>query len=572
MNIPFEKSFASHEKSKFWSDKNEVKPFQISKGSDKKYYFNCDKCNHEFLQSPNSITTNNIWCAYCNSYKLCDNAECKICFDKSFASHEKSAFWSDKNELLARQVCKSSGKKYWFKCVECNHDFISILSNITKGQWCNFCSNNNLCENIDCKMCFDKSFASHEKSTFWSDKNELKPRQVIKKTTKKYWFDCDKCNHTFITSPQIVNMDCWCNFCSNDNLCENINCKTCFDKSFASHEKSIFWSDKNQLKPRQVFKYSQKKYWFNCDKCKHSFSSILSNISKTDGPRWCPYCSVPCKLLCDEISCVHCFNNSFASNEKSKYWSDKNIENPRQVFKCSNQKYWFNCDKCTHTFDMSIAGISNSGNWCRYCANQDFCLENCDECYNKSMASHEKSKYWSKKNKFSPREITKGSRQKIIFNCYNCNLDFETRPYSIVFLKSWCPHCINKTELKLHKQLLSIYQNVISQFKQEWCKKSVLLPFDFCIPEYKIIIELDGPQHFIQIMNWDSPDKQQENDKFKEECANNNGYSVIRLLQEDVMNDTYDWVKELCDAIEEVKSSEGITNVYLCKNGEYEQF
>lgn len=73
-------------------------------------------------------------------------------------------------------------------------------------------------------------------------------------------------------------------------------------------------------------------------------------------------------------------------------------------------------------------------------------------------------------------------------------------------------------------------------------------------------------------MNWDSPDKQQENDKYKEECANQNGYSVIRLLQEDVFYDTYDWVKELCDAIEEVKSNEGITNVYLCKNDEYEQF
>ena len=35
MNISFEKSFASHEKAKYWSDKNEVKPFQISKGTDK---------------------------------------------------------------------------------------------------------------------------------------------------------------------------------------------------------------------------------------------------------------------------------------------------------------------------------------------------------------------------------------------------------------------------------------------------------------------------------------------------------------------------------------------------------
>ena len=33
--IPFDKSFASHEKSKYWSDKNELKPYQVSKASKK---------------------------------------------------------------------------------------------------------------------------------------------------------------------------------------------------------------------------------------------------------------------------------------------------------------------------------------------------------------------------------------------------------------------------------------------------------------------------------------------------------------------------------------------------------
>ena len=56
MNIPFEKSFASHEKAKYWSDKNEVKPFQISKGTDEKYWFNCNVCSHEFLIQLNIVS------------------------------------------------------------------------------------------------------------------------------------------------------------------------------------------------------------------------------------------------------------------------------------------------------------------------------------------------------------------------------------------------------------------------------------------------------------------------------------------------------------------------------------
>jgi hypothetical protein len=108
-DILFENSFASHEKAKYWSDKNELKPNEITKGSSKKFWFNCNECGHEFLQSPNNISTNS-WCAYCNSYKLCDNTECKICFEKSFASHEKAKYWNTKNELPARQGCKFSGK------------------------------------------------------------------------------------------------------------------------------------------------------------------------------------------------------------------------------------------------------------------------------------------------------------------------------------------------------------------------------------------------------------------------------------------------------------------------------
>ena len=47
-----------------------------------------------------------------------------------------------------------------------------------------------LCDKVDCQTCFDKSFASHEKSKFWSSKNgDVKPRQVFKGSSNKYWFD-----------------------------------------------------------------------------------------------------------------------------------------------------------------------------------------------------------------------------------------------------------------------------------------------------------------------------------------------------------------------------------------------
>jgi very-short-patch-repair endonuclease len=201
--------------------------------------------------------------------------------------------------------------------------------------------------------------------------------------------------------------------------------------------------------------------------------------------------------------------------------------------------------------------------------------EKCTDCYNKSFASHIilKSWIWGNKNTDNPRYIFKYSNNKYWFECNLCKNDFERAPHTLGNrYNNVCPFCRYKTEYKLYDKLKPIYQSIIRDFKQDWCKKINNLPFDFCITENKIIIELDGPQHFIQIPCWKPLDLVQENDKYKEECANNNGYSIIRLLQTDVLNDTYDWLKELCEEIEELKNGDEIANVYLCKNNEYQHF
>ena len=527
------------------------------------------------------MALNNIsagkWCPFCGRNKLCDIETCKSCFDKSFASHEKSKNWSSKNNKNPRFVTKKSdSENFWFDCNKCTHNFDSTLYNIYKGNWCPYCSvpTKRLCENDLCKMCFNQSFASHEKAKYWSNKNgNINPRNVFLGSNQKYWFDCDNCFHCFEITITGINRGNWCSYCCNppQKLCADSNCNRCFNNSFASHEKAKYWSGKNEDNtPRQVFKSSHAKYWFDCNVCGHLFNSTLSHISgKKD--TWCQYCAN--QQLCTDLNCNDCFNKSFASHEKAKYWSGKNEDNtPRQVFKSSNAKYWFDCNVCGHLFNSTLSHISGKKDtWCPYCSNPPkiMCSDlNCNHCFNKSFASHEKAIYWSNENKdTNPRLVFKSTRNKYLFKCNNAHL-FEVSLYNIVAGK-WCPFCVNKTEAKLYEQLLPLYPTLVTQFKQDWCKKTKHLPFDFCIPEHKIIIELDGPQHFRQISNWSSPEEQFENDKYKEKYANDNGYSIIRLTQEDVFYDTYDWVKDLCDTIEELKLCNETANVYLCKNDEY---
>jgi hypothetical protein len=100
-----------------WSKDNILKPIQIFLYTNVSYQFNCP-CGHKIDKIINNITSKKSWCDYCSPYtsELCDNDECKQCFEKSFASHEQSKYWSKDNILQPRKVVKSSAEKYKFKC------------------------------------------------------------------------------------------------------------------------------------------------------------------------------------------------------------------------------------------------------------------------------------------------------------------------------------------------------------------------------------------------------------------------------------------------------------------------
>jgi hypothetical protein len=202
---------------------------------------------------------------------LCENSYCNHCFEKSFASVETSFVWSRKNVLGSRNVFKTSTLDQLFVCGKCWHNFSASPKEITNGKTCDFCDDEKLfCDNDECKSCYEKSFASSYdgKTMFiWDCKNgEL--NKILGNSTDKYKFKCKKCAHKFDISPVEILSGSKCPYCSDQKLCDN-DCILCYNKSFASVFGKIdllkwySWSiDKNELKPRQIFKTSKEKFWF----------------------------------------------------------------------------------------------------------------------------------------------------------------------------------------------------------------------------------------------------------------------------------------------------------------------
>ena len=284
-DICLKKSFASHGKAKYWSNKNKQKPIEVALNSGKKYIFDCPDCSHEFDASCDSLNGKGRWCPYCANQKRCE--KCDICLKKSFVSHEKAKFWSNRNKQKPIEVALNSNTKFIFDCPDCLHEFKASCNNINgKRNWCPYCSpaNKKKCGNILCEFCKKKSFASHPRAKCWSKKNKKKPYEVGLNSNTKFIFDCPDCLHEFEKSCCKINgPGRWCPYCANQKRCEK--CDICLKKSFASHPRAKCWSNKNEQKPIEVALNSGKKYIFDCPDCNQEYISTCNHIS--GGRTWC---------------------------------------------------------------------------------------------------------------------------------------------------------------------------------------------------------------------------------------------------------------------------------------------
>src|SRR5205814_6855692 len=131
----------------------------------------------------------------------------------------KSKYWSPKNgSIVPRDILKSSRHiKYIFDCGICGHEFSSTILSIITSKLCAYCVNRKFCDD-DCELCFLKSFASHEKSKYWSKENgDIKAKNVFIRSSTKYKFNCDCGNFYVISSDRIVERY-WLGYCYTTSL------------------------------------------------------------------------------------------------------------------------------------------------------------------------------------------------------------------------------------------------------------------------------------------------------------------------------------------------------------------
>jgi hypothetical protein len=470
-----------------------------------------------------------------------------------------------------------SNKKVWWLCPDtfdcgCSHEFPAIIRNrvnaTTKG--CPHCAPN------PTALCVHRSivFTHLDIVKGWhpTKNGDLLPSMVRKSSDKEVWWLCPNkcpygCLHEFKRSVDAHIRQCsgGCPFCNVGTT------SICFHDSITFTHPDIAkeWHPtlNGNLKPTDVTSGNCKGAWWICTKnlLHMDYYQVISDRKNHEG---CPNCREYSLFLQKEN--FTSLGAKFPEIAKLLHPTKNGPVDSMDIPWSSPQKLWWLCPEkcpygCIHEYEQRVSNKTVQKHGCSWCAtNQTM------KCYHQSLEFKfpEIAKLWDhvKNSPLKPSEVSSGTNLQVWWMCKNGHSHIQVISDKVRGIG--CSKCRLKTQEMVLKFLESKFSNVAHEKDFEWCpslsdSSRARIKFDIVIE--KIIIEVDGPQHFMQVMNWKSPEKQRESDVRKMRLAIDNGFIVIRILQVDVYYNKYDWKTELLDAI-----SAG-QNAFLCKNSEYDE-
>lgn len=429
---------------------------------------------------------------------------------------------------------------------------------------------------VKCKYCcnyYENSFAYYIQqelkeplNKYWDwEKNTVNPYLITKgknRSDEKVWIKCTKTNYhesTLMTPAHFVRGD-RCPYCSTKH--GNVHPKDSFaqwaidnvDKDFLTK----YWSNKNILNPWQLTPQSSNEIYIYCQE-KDYHNELEGGYPTTP------------KIFYNGIRCGYCGNHkvhpkdsfaqwgidTFGDDFLEKYWSNKNIVDPWKIKPGSDKNviYIYCQDKNYHNNKGGYPTKPRSfkeGNRCPYC--NPFASHKVHQLDSFGALYPSKAKYWSKNNNKSPFEVAPKTSDKYKFICQECGEEFER---SLDSLNSkdcgvYCRDCNNSELEEITKQVLQKY-NV--KYEREVKYEGLLglggrnLSYDFYLPKYNLLLELQGEQHehFIKGIHRTQRNfkRQLEHDRRKKQYAIDHNINFLEIWYYDIDNIEEILIKQL---------------------------
>lgn len=368
------------------------------------------------------------------------------------------------------------------------------------------------------------------------DLNKCTPEEIGCNSNKPWWFDCEK-NSSHKPEQFVPNHFVSARGRTSCRQCSSFG-QWCVDTGRIDFLEK--WDEtRNTTGPFSIAKSHKKKCVFKC--VNHPEHRILMTPDSIVGNQ------------IDSLSCKMC--NSFGVYIDSHYghdfllkiWDDQNANSPYDVSKHSNKKVVFRCVKNSlhPSYNASVAAFTE-GRRCPYCAHIKLCKEN-----SLGFIDSVSKEYWSDKNELSVYDVHSNTNTVAWWKCpcgkhpdYRRSVS-ETRRYEYR-----CPKCVTESKRSIITQKTLDYLDCLNiHYTTEYgCpliiknpKTNMIMPFDICLDDLKLIIEVHGEQHYdlhfyktrISHGNEDNARRMLRQrkiyDRFKKLKAISNGYSYLEL-------------------------------------------
>lgn len=283
--------------------------------------------------------------------------------------------------------------------------------------------------------------------------------------------------------------------------------------------------EKNSVTPYDISISTTTKYYFKCPKGIHeSEEKDINNIRKQYHSSRCICCSSIGQYGIDNI------DDSFIK----KYWSNKNVVDPMTISKYSSKKIWIKCQKTSYHDDYEITCANFlAGKRCPYCAKK--AVHPNDSLGGIYPIAFQ---YWVQ-TKTTPYDYFPMSNKQVYWKCEKHG-QYKRKICNMVQSDFICPKCQKEScQSRLQRKVYNYISNLGYTIHTETdCsivpinpETKYPLPYDNEIYDLKLIIEVNGEQHykkcFFNHYSDEELNKRKQVDKYKQEYAIKNGYSFL---------------------------------------------
>ena len=265
-------------------------------------------------------------------------------------------------------------------------------------------------------------------------------------------------------------------------------------------------------------------FTLKCQKCNHEWTVLGNNINR-DKWKGCPECwksSADAKLARAKGREIFTASAQKYTKNKLLNWLKSNdVTILSENFKFSTStSIKIRCDICEYEWSTNIGHILKGNGDCPGCNGTRYSTKTF------TQKLEELRRY---DLKMIGEYIPYG---KSIFQCAECDYIWEALPSSII-RGTGCPKCkLSKGERYISQILdcCEVRYEVQKVFAD--CINSNHLPFDFYLPDYNLLIEYDGMQHFEPIDFFGGKEHflyRKQNDNIKNQYCKENNMPLLRI-------------------------------------------